>query len=61
MHRGKSVEFRMLFGKSACFVLEFLTLQGVEPGHLRVQAHRETAGYVLSLIHICRASDRKRK
>ena len=48
MHRGKSVAFRMLFGKSACFVPEFLTLQGVEPGHLRVQAHRETAGYVLS-------------
>lgn len=48
MRRGKSVAFRMLFGKSACFVPEFLTLQGVEPGHLRVQAHRETAGYVLS-------------
>lgn len=48
MHRGKSVAFRMLFGKSACFVPEFLTLQGVEPGHLRVQAHRETVGYVLS-------------
>lgn len=47
MHRGKSVAFRMLFGKSACFVPEFLTLQGVGPGHLRVQAHRETAGYVL--------------
>ena len=55
MHRGKSVAFRMLFGKSACFVPEFLTLQGVEPGHLRVQAHRETAGYVLSYqeAYIC--------
>ena len=48
MRRGKSVAFRMLFGKSACFVPEFLTLQGVEPGHLRVQEHRETVGYVLS-------------